>query len=99
METVGSEIPGTKAMELTEALWAQMAMMQGQACIEEQMCTQMEQLSISLNQHRFTQQELLEALHLMAWGFRYGLGSGLDLWARIATSQEEWSKGWNDTLS
>ena len=41
-ETVGSEIPSTKATELTEALWVQTAMMQVQACIKEQMCTQME---------------------------------------------------------
>ena len=41
-ETVGSEIPGTKATELTEALWVQTATMQVQACIKEQMCTQME---------------------------------------------------------
>ena len=35
METVGSEIPGTKAMELMEALQVQMAVMQGQVHIEE----------------------------------------------------------------
>ena len=31
METAGSEIPGSVAMELTEALRAQMSAMQGQA--------------------------------------------------------------------
>ena len=49
------------ATELKEALWVQTTAMQGQACIEEQLCTQMEQLSISLDQHRSSQQELLEA--------------------------------------
>ena len=42
METAGLESPGNAAMELTEALWAQTMAMQGQACIEEQLCTQME---------------------------------------------------------
>ena len=70
----------------------------------------MEQLLISLNQHHSTQQELLEALHLVAWGFEYGLGVELDTRAGIATGLEEWSegeedeergrgRGWNDTLS
>ena len=58
-ETAGLEIPGTEATELMEALQVQMATMQVQAHIKEWMCTQMEQLSISLNQHRFSQQELL----------------------------------------
>ena len=109
-EMVGSEIPGTETAELTEALQAQTAVMQGQVHVEEQLGSQMEQLLISLNQRRSMQQELLEALHLAAWSFGYGLGSGLDVWAGIATGQEEWSEGeedkeqgrrcrWNDTLS
>ena len=109
-EMAGSEIPGSTAMELTEALWAQTSAMQGQARIEERLCTQMEQLSISINQHRNSQQELLEALQVVARGFRHGLGSGLDMWAGITVGQEEWSEGeedegqgwrhrWNDTLS
>ena len=103
METAGSEIPGSAATELTEALWAQTSAMQGQAHIEER-------LSISLDQHWNSQQELLEALQVAARGFRHGLGSGLDMWARITVGREEWSKGeedegqgwrhgWNDTLS
>ena len=70
----------------------------------------MEQLSISLDQHQNSQQELLEALQVTAWGFGHRLGLGLDTWARIAAGQEEWSEGeedegqgqrhgWNDTLS
>ena len=116
METAGLEIPGNAATELTEALQVQTEAlqvqtmtMQGQACIEEWLCTQMEQLSISLDQHHSSQQ-LLEALHVAVWGFRHGLGSGLDAWAGIATGWEEWSEGeedeeqgwrcrWNDTLS
>ena len=109
-EMAGSDIPGGAAMELTEALRAQTSAMQGQVCIEERLCTQMEQLSISLNQHQNSQQELLEALQVAARGFRHGLGSGLDTWARITVGREEWSKGeedkgqgrrrgWNDTLS
>ena len=70
--------------------------MQGQACIEEWLCARMEQLSISLNQHQNSQQELLEALQIAAWGFRHGLGSGLDTWARIAMGREEWSEGEED---
>ena len=95
-ETAGLEIHRIMATELTEALQAQMTVMQGQACIEEWLCGQMEQLSISLNQHHSLQQELLEALHGMAWGFGHGLGSGLDAWARIAMGWEEWSKGEED---
>ena len=109
-ETVGSEIPGNVATELTEALWAQTSAMQGQVHIEEQLCTQMEQLLISLDQHRNSQQELLKALQVMVWGFRHRLGSGLDTWAGIAAGREEWSEGeedegqgqrhgWDDTLS
>ena len=41
-ETAGLEIPGSVATELTEALRAQTMAMQGQACIEERLCTQME---------------------------------------------------------
>ena len=52
------------AAELTEALWAQMSAMQGQVCIEERLCAQMERLSISLYQHQNLQQELLKALQV-----------------------------------
>ena len=109
-ETMGSEIPGNVATELTGALWAQMSAMQGQVCIEERLCAQMERLSISLDQHRSSQQELLEALQVAARGFGHGLGSALDLWAGITGGWEEWSEGeedegqgrrrrWNDNLS
>ena len=109
-ETAGSEIPSSAVMELTEALWAQTSAMQGQARIEERLCAQMERLSISLDQHRNAQQELLEALQVAARGFGHGLGAGLDTWAGITVGREEWSKGeegegqgrrrgWNDTLS
>ena len=109
-EMAGSEIPSTEVMELTEALWAQMAMMQVQACIKEQMCAQMESLLISLDQHHSSQQVLFEVLHATAQGFGHGLGSGLDTWAGIATGWDRWSEGeedeeqgqrcrWNDTLS
>ena len=110
METVGSEIPSNMVTELMEALWAQMSAMQGQAHIREWLCTQMERLLISLNQHQNSQQELLKALQVTARGFRHRLGSGLDTWARIAMGREEWSEGeedegqgqrcgWDDTLS
>ena len=47
---------------------------------------------------------------LIGWGFRHGLGSGLDTWVRITRGWEEWSEGeedegqgqrcgWDDTLS
>ena len=109
-ETVGSEIPSDMAMELMEALWAQTAAMQGQVHIEERLCTQMEQLLISLNQHRSSQQELLEALQVVVQGFGHRLGLGLDAWAEFTVGWEEWSEGeedevqgrrhgWNDTLS
>ena len=87
LEMAGLEIPGTEATEFTEALQAQMAMMQVQVCIEEWMCAQMEQLLSSLDQHCSSQQELLEVLHVMAWGFRHELGLGLDMWAGIAMGQ------------
>ena len=45
-----------------------MSAMQGQACIEERLCAQMEQLSISLDQHQNSQQELLEALQVTVRG-------------------------------
>ena len=61
-ETAGSEIPCDAAAELMEALWAQTSAMQGQVHIKERLCTQMERLSISLDQHQNSQQELLEAL-------------------------------------
>ena len=110
METVRLEIPSYVAMELMEALQAQMSATQGQAYIREWLCTQMERLLISLDQHWNSQQELFEALQVTVWGFRHRLGLGLDTWARIATGWEEWSKeeedngqgrrhGWNDTLS
>ena len=41
-ETVGSEIPCDTAAELTEVLWAQTSALQGQAHLEERLCTQME---------------------------------------------------------
>ena len=109
-EMAGLEIPGKVAMELTEALWVQTSAMQGQAHIEERLCAQMERLSISLNQHQNSQQELLEALQVVTWGFGHGWGLGLDTWAGIAMGREEWSEGeedegqgwrhgWDDTLS
>ena len=109
-EMVGLEIPSSVATELMEALWAQTSAMQGQACIEERLCAQMEQLSISLDQHWNSQQELLQALQVVAQGFGHGLGSGLDAWVRITGGWEEWSegeedkgqgrrRGWDDTLS
>ena len=42
METAGSEIPGSAATELMEALQAQTSAMQGQAHIKERLCAQME---------------------------------------------------------
>ena len=51
-ETAGSEIPCDMAAELTEALWAQTSTLRGQAHLEERLCTQMERLLISLDQHR-----------------------------------------------
>ena len=109
-ETAGLEIPCDMAAELTEALWAQTSAMQGQACIEERLCTHMERLSISLNQHQNLQQELLKALQVTAWGFGHGLGLGLGAWTGFSARQEEWSEGeedegqeqrcrWNNTLS
>ena len=109
-ETAGSEIPCDAAVELMEALQVQTSAMQGQACIEERLCTQMERLSISLDQHRNLQQELLKALQVAAWGFRHGLGPGLGAWTGFAARREEWSEGeedegqeqrcgWNNTLS
>ena len=78
--------------------------------LEERLCAQMEQLSISLNQHRNSQQELLEALQVMAQVFRHGLGPGLGVWTGFGTRREELSegeedegqeqrRGWNNTLS
>ena len=59
---------------------------------------------------RNSQQELLEALQVMAWGFGHGLGLGLGVWTRFGVRWEELSEGeedegqeqrcgWNDTLS
>ena len=109
-ETAGSEIPCDVAVELMEALWVQTSALQGQVHLEERLCTQMERLSISLDQHRNSQQELLEALQAAVWGFGHGLGPGLGIWTGFSTRREEWSKGeedegqeqrhgWNDTLS
>ena len=110
LETAGSEIPCDTAVELTEALQAQTSALQGQAHLEERLCAQMERLSISLNQHQNSQQELLEALQVAARGFRHRLGPGLGMWTRFGARREEWSEGeedegqeqrcgWNDTLS
>ena len=110
LETAGSEIPCDTVAELTEALWVQMSALQGQAHLKERLCAQMEQLSISLNQHQNSQQELLEALQVTAWGFGHGLGPGLGIWTGFGVRREEWSEGeedegqeqrrrWNDTLS
>ena len=109
-ETTGSEIPCDMAVELTEALRAQTSALQGQAHLKERLCTQMERLSVSLNQHRNLQQEPLEALQVAAWGFGHGLGPGLGVWTGFGTRWEEWSEGeedegqeqrhgWNNTLS
>ena len=98
------------AAELTEALRAQTSAFQGQVHLKERLCTQMEQLSISLDQHWNLQQELLEALQVVARGFGHGLGLGLGIWTRFGARREEWSegeedegqeqrRGWNDTLS
>ena len=110
LEMAGSEIPCDVAVELTEALWAQTSALQGQAHLEERLCAQMELLSITLDQHRNSQQELLEALQVAARGFGHGLGPGLGVWTGFSTRREEWSEGeedegheqrcgWNDTLS
>ena len=109
-ESVGSEIPCDTAVELTEALRAQTSALQGQAHLKERLCTQMEQLSISLDQHRNSQQELLEALQVAVQGFGHGLGPGLGIWTGLGVRREESSRGeedegqeqrhgWNDTLS
>ena len=110
LETAGLEIPCDVAAELTEALQAQTSAMQGQVHIEERLCAQMERLSISLDQHQNSQQELLEALQVAAWGFGHRLGPGLGVWTGFGTRREEWSEGeedggqeqrhgWNDTIS
>ena len=109
-ETVGSEIPCNAAAELMEALQAQTSTLQGQVHLEERLCTQMEQLSIALDQHRNLQQELLKALQVTARGFGHRLGLGLGVWTRFSVRREEWSEGeedegqeqrqgWNNTLS
>ena len=109
-ETAGSEIPCDVAVELMEALWAQTSALQGQAHLEERLCAQMERLSISLDQHRNSQQELLKALQVVVRGFGHRLGPGLGMWTGFGARREEWSKGeedkgqeqrhgWNDTLS
>ena len=109
-ETAGLEILCDAVVELTEALWVQTSALQGQAHLEERLCAQMERLSISLDQHCNSQQELLEALQVVARGFGHGLGPGLGVWTRFGTRWEEWSegeedegqeqrRGWNDTLS
>ena len=109
-ETAGSEIPCDAAAELMEALRAQTSTLQGQVHLKERLCAQMERLSISLDQHRNSQQELLKALQVAAQGFRHGLGLELGIWTGFGARQEEWSKGeedkgqeqrcgWNDTLS
>ena len=65
---------------------------------------------ISLDQHQNSQQELLEALQVVAWGFGHGLGPGLGVWTGFGARREEWSEGeedegqeqrhgWNNTLS
>ena len=95
-ETVGSEIPCDMAAELTEALRAQTSTLQGQAHLEERLCAQMERLSISLDQHQNSQQELLEALQVTALGFGHGLGPGLGVWTRFGARWEEWSEGEED---
>ena len=41
LETAGLEIPCDTAAELMEALWAQTSALQGQAHLEERLCTQM----------------------------------------------------------
>ena len=93
-----------------EALQAQTSTLQGQVHLEERLCTQMERLSISLDQHRNSQQELLKALQVAAQGFRHQLGPGLGVWTGFSARWEEWSEGeedegqeqrrrWNDTLS
>ena len=106
----GSEIPCDAVAELMEALREQTSALQGQAHLEERLCAQMERLSISLDQHRNSQQELLEALQVAARGFGHGLGPGLGIWTGFSARREEWSQGeedkgheqrcrWNDTLS
>ena len=109
-ETAGLEIPCDMAAELTEALQVQTSALQGQAHLKERLCTQMERLSISLDQHQNSQQELLKALQVAARGFGHRLGPGLGVWTRFGARREEWSEGeedegqeqrhgWNDTLS
>ena len=109
-ETAGLEILCDAAAELTEALQAQTSALQGQMHLEERLCAQMERLSISLDQHWNSQQELLEALQVAVWGFGHRLGPGLGVWTRFGARQEEWSEGeedegqeqrhgWNNTLS
>ena len=79
------EILCDAAAELTEALRAQMSALQGQVHLEERLCAQMERLSISLDQHRNSQQELLEALQVVVWGFGHRLGPGLGVWTGFGT--------------
>ena len=55
-ETAGLEIPCDVAAELTEALQVQTSALQGQAHLKERLCTQMEQLSISLDQNQNSHQ-------------------------------------------
>ena len=95
-ETVGLEIPCDAVAELTEVLWVQTSALQGQAHLKERLCAQMEQLSISFDQHQNSQQELLEALQVAARGFRHGLGPGLGMWTGFGMGREEWSEGEED---
>ena len=42
----------------------------------------LECLAVALDQHCMSQKDLLVALQSVSQGFRVGLGSGLDAWAR-----------------
>ena len=87
--------------ELEGAIQAQTTALQDQLASQEWLASRMERMAIALDGHHAAMEELLAALTSVGWGFRAGLGSGLDArseallcreWGGIRVTREEVSE-------
>ena len=73
-----SKAPPVGLVELEGTIRVQTTVLQGQLATQEWLAGKLERMAIALDRHHAVVEVLLAALTSMGWGFRVGLGMGLD---------------------